>query len=439
MCSSGKVFLLIALIGITTTAWCQSTYLLEYEGLPLLFPEQIVSSLDGSYVASFGRTIQDQKFLAYYLQTDATGGYAGGKLYRLTGNAFEAKAAVATSDAGYILVGTSGESFGDSESFALKVSGTGSIEWKKRYPATGQDDIRKILEVPDGYLLVGSRHDGQTPYAKLLLMGIDRLGNLKWKRAIEARVPSVGLVGFGVQSFGHGGALVSSVYGDSLLLVNAGSGGRVLWARKYNAPRGYDFGSIGSITGTADSGLLITAAARNIPAGHDGIGVVRIDAAGKPIWARFFTTPLGRFLLQDVSGTADHGVAMVGTVWNPEKSYSKAFAAKITDQGTLQWKRLFDRYDRSELSGVTALPDGTIAASGSGSLLSLLVRLSHNGEILGTCDRYVSFPITVSKLEVSSAQVALNSLSLPFSTATLSVKADDLIKVGTEVCAGFAP
>lgn len=439
MCSSVKMFILIALIGLATAAWSQSTYLVEYDhdSAPILFPEHIVSSLDGSYVASFGQTYLDQKPAAFFLQTDAAGGFAGGKFYHLPGNVLTTNTATATSDSGYVLIGRSGASFSDHELFALKVSGTGSVQWKKRYTVAGNDDVRKVLEVPDGYLLLGS--GGYTNYAKLLLMKIDRLGNLKWKRLIDATAPSVGLVGFAIERFGQGGALISGVYGDGLILVNVNSGGKVLWARKYTASKGYHFGALGSITGARDGGLLVTAVSRKGDT-LDGFSVIKTDPAGKALWTRFFTSSaLGRLSVWDASATLDGGVTLVGTIANRDKLSLTAFAVKVNGDGALQWKRLFDRYELSTLTGVTGLPDGTVAAAGTGRDLSFLVRLSQNGEITGTCDRYHSFSINASTLDVASAPVSLRSSSLTATTGNLSVRSDDFIETGTEVCYGFKP
>jgi hypothetical protein len=403
----------------------------------MLSPEHIVSSLDGSYVASFGQTYLDQKPTAFFLQTDAAGGFAGGKFYRLPGSVLTTNAATATSDSGYLLIGRFGASFQVSEMFVLKVSETGSIQWKKRYTVAGNDDIRKVLEVPDGYLLLGS--GGFTNYARILLMKIDRLGNLKWNHLIDATAPSIGLVGFAIERFGQGGALIGGVYGDGLLLLNVNSGGKVLWARKYSAPQGYRFGSLGSITNARDGGLLMTAVTRKGET-LDGFSVIRTDSAGKVLWTRFFTSSvLGNLSSREASATLDGGVTLVGTIANREKLSLTAFAVKVNGDGALQWKRLFDSYELSMLTGVTGLPDGTIAAAGTARDFSFLVRLSHNGEITGMCDRYHSFSINASTLDLASAPVSLRSSPLRASTGNLSIRSDDFIETGTEVCYGFKP
>lgn len=88
-----------------------------------------------------------------------------------------------TRDGGLIVAGngTSGNNrgFGQSDIFLVRLSNTGEEVWSKNYGASAKDEAASVRQTSDdGYLIFGSTEFG-TNYKKLVLLKIDKNGELK--------------------------------------------------------------------------------------------------------------------------------------------------------------------------------------------------------------------------------------------------------------------
>ena len=107
-------------------------------------------------------------------------------------------AGVVTDDNKYIIVGATESSDGDIPNFhggndiwVIKLNENGSLVWQKTYGGTGRESVDAIIQTQDkGFIMVGTTNstDWGTNEIKgdfdLLLLKIDSVGNIQWKKTI---------------------------------------------------------------------------------------------------------------------------------------------------------------------------------------------------------------------------------------------------------------
>ncbi|HRO43689.1 MAG TPA: T9SS type A sorting domain-containing protein [Flavipsychrobacter sp.] len=102
---------------------------------------------------------------------------------------------VTTNDGGYLIAGSATSNDGDiaggkglSDGWVLKVNAAGSLQWKKNYGGSDNDDIWKIQKAGSNYILIGetrsnnhdiSNHKGRND---AWLFSIDGNGQLQWSK-----------------------------------------------------------------------------------------------------------------------------------------------------------------------------------------------------------------------------------------------------------------
>lgn len=84
-------------------------------------------------------------------------------------------------DRGYLIAGTLSQTMGMQEDILIiKIDSSGNQEWVNSYGGADWENVREILKISDGYLVVGStRSYGNGDY-DVLLMKIDENGNELW-------------------------------------------------------------------------------------------------------------------------------------------------------------------------------------------------------------------------------------------------------------------
>ena len=429
-------FLIVILIGLglAKTGAGQSTYLWEYDNSPLLFPSVMAASSDGS-LATFGLTLTNDKYSLYFLKTDETGGLVAGKKYFIGGEYVPIDAAIAAGNGDYLVVGN-GHPQG--QTFALRLSPDGNIRWRRTY---SYEHIDEIVEVSDGGFIFVGGGDRLNSLSRMILTKIDRHGEVIWNKSFSPSAESA-LGAFSIIGF-QNDAIIAGVYfedGANLLgLVRINSAGKIIWATKYRASGNNIFGGLGSITITDHDEIMVAASMRKgwNSADKNGAAVIKTDSTGKLLWSKFYETQLGDLSLRASSATTDEAVAWAGIVL-PRRNNNlqpHAFLAKLNSDGQVHWKRMLKEYERSEFTAVAALADGTVAAAGRGRS-GLLIRLSRNGEIFGGCDKYRSFPISVTNIVVKTANLSLSSRQLPLASQSFFVRTENFNDLGQPVCYG---
>lgn len=249
-----------------------------------------------------------------------------------------ANAIRATSDGGYIVIGTTRSSDGDIDTakggedlWVLKLDGNGTVEWQRTYGGSGHDRGFDILPMPDGnYVAAGSTasingdvssNHGSTD---AWLLGLDASGNLLWEKTLGGSGSDVAnaiLINEDHSIVMIGGTRSSD--GD----VAGNHGGEDFWILKFVPPDSIVWQAVlgGAASEAANAGAhvgldgyiiignsLSTNGDLTGPHGGGDQWVVRLDADGSMLWQRTLGGP-GSDQGYGILHLPDGGFATVGS------------------------------------------------------------------------------------------------------------------------------
>ncbi len=245
----------------------------------------------------------------------------------------EAHSAVQTPDGGYIVAGVteshSGDVFGNhgsADAWVVKITSSGSIEWKRCYGGSRWDGAHDIIQTADnGYLVAGETMSddgdvtGNHGMRDIWMIKLTSSGNIDWQRCLGGSDDDGSFSTTAIQT-PDGGYLVAgetgSVNGDisgnhgshDIWIVKLTSSGSVAWQRCFGGSE-WDGTWNGCLILMPDGGYLVagetTSGDGDVHDVHGGkdIWVIRLTSSGNINWQK----TLGGSADEQVSSVADLG------------------------------------------------------------------------------------------------------------------------------------
>ena len=198
------------------------------------------------------------------LKVDEAGGQVWHRVHSLGASRLIVHDLQATSDGGYLLVGSTDANHpGSLDVLLMKFTAGGSREWQQTFAAGSGSAVGYALEPsPDGgYVLLGAVEGSGTPSPAVVLIGTDTAGRERWRTrlAVGNATPTRG---FDLGAVGDRGYLVVGETGASAATRSFAAlvdrSGRELWNRTY---------SVGEATDGARA-LTVAGAGRYVVAGN---------------------------------------------------------------------------------------------------------------------------------------------------------------------------
>lgn len=306
--------------------------------------------------------------------TDNRGGEDGvifTKFYGQTNSAEWITSLSHTSDGGYIISGsTDGIGFGEQNALLMKIDRDGNFLWQKSFGVEGENESsRKVIEVEDGYLLVGNTVTMGAGNSDMYLIKTDKNGKLIWDKAYGSLA---GEDGYDILKVHNGYLLLgntrNSNAGDSdYFVVKTDMNGNQLWAKNY----GTDSDDFPHRMIALSDGSIILGGYTFGNADYIDIYLIKISPSGDKIWERQFDGPQtggssGDFL-GNMKPTPDGGFIIAGTqgyIFGTGFS-GMAWILKLTNDGELTWDKTFgsvNNLNDAQGGGVVVLADGYLVA-----------------------------------------------------------------------------
>ena len=281
-----------------------------------------------------------------------------------------ARKALCRPDGGCTFLGNTRGSFGPGTAFFA----VGEIpdmrpQWARTYGGGGTDELDGAVATADGGFLMFGNSDsrfpagagGPAPAPRPLVIRATAEGEPRWARTLE---------GGGIQRF-HGaalesGALVLAGYAamsadtPGPAVARLSEGGAVEWATMLDLGAG---GYAIAAVGTGDGGVIVAGYLRSGSVAFAGASfLVRLDAAGRPLWARRYETDVPaqpRALLRGAGGE----LVLVGTLFDPRGGRSP-YVLRAGDDGTLRTAREYRGLEANEVHGAAEAGEGRIVVAG---------------------------------------------------------------------------
>lgn len=249
---------------------------------------------------------------------------------------------IQTSDGGYFLgaildvtasggLGNSkiGSRHAGGDFWGIKLSNTGSLEWRKYFGGTNTEICYDVIEVADGYLLIGSSDSLDVDIKNnkgsydFWIVKIDKNGTLVWEKSYGGKEidESYQIIRTAEGNFLIVGETRSSDQdvssqkgGADIWVLKVDGSGEMLWEKTYG---GASFDAAKAITLTNDGNYLIAGNTRSIDNdvtnnnGENDIWVLKINPSGNLIWQKTIGGS-GIDLANDIVELNDYSIIVVG-------------------------------------------------------------------------------------------------------------------------------
>ena len=294
---------------------------------------------------------------------------------------------IATAQDGYLVAGSSKSVLaGRTVGWILRLDSEGVALWNRTYPAEGNSEIRHILSLEEGFLLVGNLFlpSGDTDG---FVCRVDLEGNLLWNLTLGGeQVDKL----FSAVSTSDGFVLAGLTYsfggGDSdAWVVKVNLAGKVVWNRTF-----------GGVTEEAArdialmGGNYFVAGYSNYKGGEDyDFLLMKLDVSGNMVWNKTYGGLQSdkTYAIAAVEG----GLVVAGDTRSKGMGDSDAWIIKVDGDGNLGWEKTVGGVDFDMPTCIVAskyggcLIGGFTFSFGNGKRDFWLFKLNDSGELLWSC------------------------------------------------------
>lgn len=275
-----------------------------------------------------------------------------------------------TVDHGIIAIGFS-ESFpsannSDIDIFIVRTDVDGTVLWTKVYDEGFSERPADVIELEDGFLVLGTMRPTFTADDQLYLLNIDRRGNKRWSKVLHSDTDDSGVAI--VPALDGNGYVIAGVafdpsngQRDDLLLVKVDLEGQEIWRKvsgtaKNDVAQGLVALSDGYVV-ASNSPVIDNSVINNM----NDIVLYKVDASGDSIWTKVYGEGGVIEEVNDLIKTSEGDLVLTGTAEN----FDKLLIGKVDLNGDSIW---FKKYAVTPIdnigNAVVELPDGGFAVVG---------------------------------------------------------------------------
>lgn len=294
---------------------------------------------------------------------------AQGWQYAFGGNKEDQGAIVReTIDHGFIALGFS-ESFegvnnSDIDIYIVRTDVDGTPIWTKVYDEGFSERPADMIELEDGYLILGTIKPSFASKNQLYLLNIDRRGNKRWSKILQSDMDD-SAVAFTPAINGDGYLIAARTFddegnsGEDNLLVLVDAEGQEVWRKSSGTQKNDVFRGVAPVSDgyilAGNSPVISPTSSKN------DIVLYKYDANGNSIWTKAYGEASEAEEVNDLILTSDGNIVITGTV----ESSDRLLVAKFDMSGDSIW---FKKHFVTEIDNigneVIELSDGGFAVVG---------------------------------------------------------------------------
>ncbi|MBN1273824.1 MAG: hypothetical protein JXB26_16270 [Candidatus Aminicenantes bacterium] len=268
---------------------------------------------DGGYItAGFTYSFAEELDDIWIIKLDAAGQSEWQKIYGGT-NYDSAESINQTSDGGYIVAGgTVSYGAGEDDIWILKLDAAGNITWQKTYGSSDSDFAISALETTDkGFIVLASTQSYGAGDVDSWILKLSANGDIEWQKTYggddEDRLRSIKQTNDGGYITAGFTYSMGAGYDDAWIL-KLDNTGDIIWQRVFG---GVDYDAAQSVHQTSDGGYIAAGGTVSYGAGEDDIWILKLDAAGNITWQKTYG---GRYSdeAMDISQTSTGGYIIAG-------------------------------------------------------------------------------------------------------------------------------
>jgi len=181
-----------------------------------------------------------------------------------------------TKDGGYIITGrTASFGAGDDDMWLLKTSPQGILQWNVTIGGKKDDVGFQVIELADGYAIVGRTESGNPQVKMAFLLKTDLRGRKIWEREYDRGSSGISLQPTSDGGFIIAGSIDSKQRGKDALLIKTDSIGIEQWSISLGGP-GDDIGS--SVVEAKQGEFVLAGITNSMGSGAEDAWLVRVKA-----------------------------------------------------------------------------------------------------------------------------------------------------------------
>ena len=356
-----------------------------------------------------------------------------------------------TSDGGFVFVGTTASSDGDVvgihglyDAWVVKLSSSGSIEWKKSLGGSASDAATSIRQTSDGgYIIAGNTMSnngdvtGNHGMHDAWIVKLSADGNIVWQKTLGGPRNDMA---YSVEQTFDGGYIVAgssdSAGGDvafnhgqeDFWVVKLSSAGSIQWEHSYGGSN-RDIAAV--VIQTADSGYLVGGGTQSSDGdvtfnhGNKDVWLVKITATGNMSWQRTYGGSVNDLCgWEDNPGglkqTSDGGYIFAG--WTNSLDGDVTFnhgdydmwVVKLFPTGAIDWQYTYGGSLDDQSSSIQQTADGGYIVAG--------VEESTDGNVTGNHGGYDYWLVKLNSAGILQWQKAMGGSALYLGDCAFSVQ-----------------
>ena len=271
-----------------------------------------------------------------------------------------------TSDGGYIIAGSTEESYGvgSYDVYLVKTDANGNSLWSQTFGGSSYDDGESVQQTSDGgYIIAGRTYSYGTGFYDVYLIKTDSLGNQQWSQTFGGSDYDYGE---SVQQTGDGGYIIAGYtesYGagsEDVYLIKTDAWANEQWIQTFGestSDRGY------SVQRTSDGGYIITGWTESYGVDFRDVCLIKTDVAGNQQWCQTFGGSSYDYSYS-VEQTSDGGYIIVGRTNSYGAGGYDVYLIKTDTSGNQQWSQTFGGSDDDYGWSVKQTSDGGYIIAG---------------------------------------------------------------------------
>ncbi|MDD5778271.1 MAG: hypothetical protein PHU95_02340 [Candidatus Thermoplasmatota archaeon] len=271
---------------------------------------------------------------AWFLKIDKNGNELVNKTFG--GRGYDVAQSVVEAEDGYLIGGYTESLAADRGDFWLiKVDHEGNMLWNKTYDGRDLDNINKVINTGDGYLMVGDiRSPGDDHDSNVWLVKVDWQGNEMWNRTFGGAYTDHG---DDVLQTDDGYVISGMSYsyetngGWDAWLIKVDENGVEQWNRTY----GWGQFETRSFVARADDGYVLAGRTEYTPMGGQAF-LIKVDERGHQQWSKAYGNGLEHVWDFD---RVDDGYVLTGTQSVISVGGSDAWLVRVDEQGNELWTK----------------------------------------------------------------------------------------------------
>jgi hypothetical protein len=351
--------------------------------------------------------------------------------YTYGGNGYdEGYSIINTIDNGYVVAGyTTSFGAGGEDSWVLKLSSNGEIQWQKAYGGSSLERAYSIQQTQDGgYVFGGETRSFGSVMGDFWIVKLSSIGDIEWHRAYGMnkyeRIRSIQQTKDGGY-IAVGSTLSMSDESDwDAQILKVSPYGDIEWQKTYGLGNGtgYTEDIFRSIQITKDGGYIVAGYSMSFGAGGGDFWVVKLSSKGDIQWQKAYgETRLDA--LYSIQLTSDGGYIVSGSTWSFGTMRTNIWVSKLSSTGEIEWQKTYGGCYADSAGFIQNTEDGGFIVAGSTRSFSSgmndywVLKLSPSGEIGPSCGLIDSPEIQVSE---SSTVSPLTSNFLSRNTSGVS-------------------